>query len=268
MKKTLLLTGVLLALTASLASAAGLSLGWANPADLGLNTCPSSPQSLLDVTNACTTNSGAVGTLIGSIVAPPGLTNVVGQAIIITYQESGSATGLKDWWKYNNNECRGQIGTVTPSASLNAAFDPLNDEGLCNNNWGLAASGASAFQSDLDYNQNPSPGRGRISGAFAVAQGSPWPAGSEWYSFRLSFDRRHTVAGTLPVCVGCLDGVCFGFNYANINQPAGTPGGDATVDGPAGHGQTSSYRGGGALLCASATPARRATWGQVKSLYR
>jgi len=35
MKKTLLLTGVLLALTASLASAAGLSLGWANPADLG-----------------------------------------------------------------------------------------------------------------------------------------------------------------------------------------------------------------------------------------
>ena len=42
MKKTLLLTGVLLALTASLASAAGLSLGWANPADLGLNTCPSS----------------------------------------------------------------------------------------------------------------------------------------------------------------------------------------------------------------------------------
>jgi hypothetical protein len=258
MKKALLLTGALLALTAPVASAAGISLAWSVA---GENTCPSSAHSLLDVTNTCTSNSGAV-LMIGSIVSP-GLLNAVGQGVVIDMQEANGGLALSDWWNFGDLACRGLSGVQTSSMSLNTAFDALLDEGACLNLWQLAASGATSYQGN-----NPSNGRAHITGAFAVANGAAWPAGSEWYSFRLSVDRRHTVAGALPVCAGCLNGACFTFNYAEVNQPAGTPGGTAKLTNPAGKGQSVSYRGGGNLDCALATPARRATWGQVKSLYR
>jgi hypothetical protein len=265
MKKALLLTGALLALTVSIASAAGLSLAWVNPADLGLNTCPSSLQSLMDFNNACTSNSGSQ-TMIGSIVSP-GLLNVVGEQIIIDMQESPGGVALSSWWDFSDLACRGLSGVQTSSLSLNVAFDPNNDEGLCLNLWQLSGSGATSYGGNMDTHLLPAPGRAHITGAFSVVNGGAWPAGTEWYSFRLSVNRAHTVAPQ-TICAGCQNPACFTFQYGELNQPAGTPGGTARLENPAGKGQSVSYRGGGALNCASATPTRRATWGQVKSLYR
>ena len=226
MKKTLLLTGAMLALTASLASAAGLSLGWA--VSTAENTCPSSPTSLLDKTNACNTNGGA-SVMIGSVVSP-GIPNVVGELVVLDMQESGVAT-LSPWWNFDPiNGCRGNIPPAnTPAASISTSFDPLNDEGLCLNLWQTTASSAASYQPNY-----PSGGRARWAMSAAVSAGQDWLVGDEWYAFRMVIDNRRTIgAGN---CIGCLDGACFTFNIANINS--GNLGGDRTLDNPAGHGQS------------------------------
>src|SRR6266699_1035091 len=234
MKKTLLLTGVLLALCASLASAAGLSLGWA--VSTAENTCPSSATSALDKANLCTSNSGA-SVMIGSIVSP-GVNNVVGELIVLDMQESTTPLGapLSPWWNFDAlTGCRGNIAPAnTPGASISPSFDPLNDEGICQNLWQTTASSASSYQANT-----PSNSRARLSMAAAVAAGQDWLAGDEWYSFRFVLDNRRTVnAGS---CAGCLDGACFSFTLAQINS--GNPGEDKSVDTPAGkNGQSVSYR--------------------------
>jgi len=61
MKKTLLLTGVLLALTASLASAAGLNLAW--------NNCLAGSGAAVDKSSACDANTVFdTQVLVGSMV--------------------------------------------------------------------------------------------------------------------------------------------------------------------------------------------------------
>ena len=60
MKKTLLLAGILLAASATVASAGLLNLGWGA-------FCPTNPGSLPTVTDPCDGSSGAVYTLIGSV---------------------------------------------------------------------------------------------------------------------------------------------------------------------------------------------------------
>ncbi|HEY6867493.1 MAG TPA: hypothetical protein VI792_09555, partial [Candidatus Eisenbacteria bacterium] len=257
MKKTLILTGVMLAVTCSMAWAAGLSMGWSTAV---ANDCPSSPASSVNRNSLCTANTGS-NVIIGSVVAPGGLNDVVGESVIVDYQEK--AATLSDWWNFGG--CR---STPSSSAVLNMAFDPSLDDGICGDLWAL--NGTSAFSFTPNF---PNPGFGRLTmvGAVATSLGGPWPAGTEQYSFRLSIDNRHTVAGTLPVCVGCLDGVLFAFNYAQINNAVGT-GQDANIvsGDPNGHQCISWQNGGGTggLVCPGIVPTQRATWGQVKSLYR
>jgi len=260
MNKTLLLTGVLLALTASAASAVGLNLGWA--ASAAENTCPSSLGSTANKTSACLSNGGA-SVLIGSAVVPSGLVQVTAEELQVDLQEAAAA--LSDWWHFEDGACRGKQpspSTVTSSLAFTAFFDPLNDEGACLNYWQTAASGGFNYQPGVT-----GPNRARISAVFAI-QGSsagPMTAGMEYYCFRMVIDNRHAVAGTLPVCNGCQDGAAIAFNVAKFDQPPGA--GDHFVEGAVNR-QCVLWQGGGGLTCPGAVPTHRATWGQVKSLYR
>jgi len=185
---------------------------------------------------------------------------VTSEETTVDLQEA--ATALSSWWHFESGGCRGQIGATSSSLSFTATFDPANDDGICNNYWATNASGGINYQPGFG-----GANRARIGGVFAVpgTSAGPMTAGSEYYMFRMSLDHRHAVAGTLPVCAGCQDGAAIAFNVLKLTQPPGV--GDITVTGPAGR-QCVLWQGGGGLACPGATPAHRATWGQVKSLYR
>ena len=245
MKRTLLLTGVLMAMSCSMAHAVGLNLGWTTSAK---NDCPSSALSSLDRTTACNSNSG-VNVLIGSIIAPSGLNMVVGGAIILDLQTY--APTLPDWWRFDPVGCR------NGAEALNMSFDSALDDGICHNAWQLNA--ASAFSYQPDY---PGPGYGHLTmvGAIAGQNAQTWPLGTEWYVFRFTFSNTKTTG--VGACAGCSTTALITFSYAEINNAAGT-GTDATIitADPNGR-QIVTWQNGGVV------PTHRASWGQVKSLYR
>jgi len=178
------------------------------------------------------------------------------------------ALQLSPWWRFDQPAgCRGRVAPATPSLSLTASFDPLNDEGACQNLWQQGASGATSYQADTGPHQESAGGHAHITGAFAVAVGADWPPGTEWYSFRIVIDNRNTT-GT-GACAGCPDGAAFRFQYGEANSGNGGSN-DARIDNPANGPASScaSWNNTGGINCQTATPARRATWGQVKSLYR
>jgi hypothetical protein len=68
-------------------------------------------------------------------------------------------------------------------------------------------------------------------------------------------------------CAGCQLGACIVFQYIKVAQPAGTPGGDALLTDQH-NTRYMTWQGGVGTNCPQATPTRKASWGQVKSLYR
>ena len=244
------------------ASASGLNLGWSS--STAVNDCPNQAASTANKNFACNTNAGA-SILIGSVVAPAGLVTVVGQAMIVDYQEA-SAT-LSDWWNFNTDPQNGAIGcrgNPTSSANLTMSFDPLIDDGFCGNLWQTNAASAFSYQPNT-----PAAGSGRLTmvGAIPTSLGGPMTAGTEWYSFRLIIDNRHTIAGALPVCTGCADGVCFAFNYLEIDNTAGV-GTNAFIQTADPSGRQMVTANIASNPPCTGVPTKRTTWGQVKSLYR
>ena len=264
MKKTLLLTGVLLALSASLAAAAGLNLGW-NLA------CPTTTLSAVDTSFPCDDNTLSF-TIIGSAVAPAGLSKVTAEELVFDLQEAGGV--LQPWWRLEDANastpagCRGTDPVTNPvgSLSLTAAFAGASTA-VCKNYWATSASGG----------QNYVPGfsgadKARLQGVFArtAASAGALTSGVQYYVANIGLDTQHTIADptdpTIYVCAGCADGVCLVFNSCKFDQPPGTPNGDITV-GTVDQRQNVTWQGGGTVDC-QAIPVRRATWGKVKSLYR
>ena len=268
MKKTLLLTGVLLALSASLAAAAGLNLGWTL-------SCPTTTN-VVDQSFPCDDN-GLLFTAIGTAVAPAGLSKVTAEELVFDLQE-GSAQ-LSPWWHLEDEiaspptpaGCRGtsSAGNVG-SLSLTAAFAGATTT-TCKNYWGASASGGQNYVPGYG-----GPNKARLQGVFArtFSGAGPLTAGVQYYVANIGLDTQHTVPDptdpTVYVCPGCQDGVCLVFNSCKFDQPPGTANGDITVDTQAQR-QFVTWQGAvgiGPSLCPAATPTHKATWGKVKSLYR
>jgi hypothetical protein len=244
MKKTLLITGVLLALTASVASAAGINLYWTGCSLDGGTT---------NRNFACNTNSGNAGSMTASFDPPAGLGDVNGNNLILDLQTAAAV--LPPWWDMSNLNvtfCRQAISANTVFAIGNCA-DP----------WGGGSPGITAYIKNFGGNAN----RVRIGGSVSVATGGPTAAGTEYYSININISNTKTVGS--PNCAGCNEPVCIVLNEIKITQPSGTSGGSPQVTSPL----TSNFvtaNGGviGGAGCPGATPAVNRTWGQVKSIYR
>jgi hypothetical protein len=243
MKKTLLISGVLLALTATVASAAGVNLYW--------NGCSLDPGVTTNKNFACTANTGN-SLMTASYDPPAGLTLVNGNNLILDLQSASDPLPL--WWDFKNaGTCR------STSLSANSVFAGAN----CVDAWaGQGTSGVTAY---LTTGTN----RRRIGGSISVPgpAAGPQPDGSEYYSLNFVINNAKTV-GT-GACAGCLDPVCVVLNEILITQPAGTPGESPKVNTPLASNYV-TWQGGviGAPGCPQATPTINKTWGQVKSIYR
>lgn len=243
MKKAILLAGALLALSASVAAAAGLNLSWNDCGTFGVQ----------NKTFACNVNTGS-DILWGSYIPPDGSTAITGNEMVLDLQSAAAV--LPAWWQFKNTgSCR--------QTALSAAF-AANASGNCGDYWSGQASGGLA-----SYNLNVVPGatnRARILLVAAVDQAlaAPVDGATEYYSFSLTMNHTKTV-GT-GACAGCTDGICIVLNEIKLTQPVGV--GDYRIQNPAVRNFV-TYQGGAVSGgCPAATPARNTTWGQVKSLYR
>uniref|UniRef100_A0A832I621 Uncharacterized protein n=1 Tax=Eiseniibacteriota bacterium TaxID=2212470 RepID=A0A832I621_UNCEI len=240
MKKTLLLCGALLAFSATVASAAGLNLSWL---DCGNNGVAAR-------TFTCASNAGN-NDMYASVVAPTTLTQFVGIDIVLELQTAGAT--LPAWWDLRSSGgCRNTSLTMASDMSASTS----GGVGCVDFFQGGGGGGIGAYFVGFG-----GANRARIVAFWAVPEaGTLTP--DETYMFRLRVNNARTV-GT-GACAGCADGACIVLNSLNLAQPAGV--GDYFVSNAADR-QHVTWQGG-IPNCPGATPAKNATWGQVKSLYR
>jgi hypothetical protein len=245
MKKTLLMAGALLALTAGMASAqSGLNLSW--------NDCGVNGQ--LQRNFACTTNSGA-NTMVGSIVIGADMPQLNGHEGVFDMQTNQAA--LSPWWTFTTpattTPCTRLGSTVSADFNFLAnvnCVDPWANSGFGGVNWAGGFNG---------------PNRGRIRTVYAINPSTAADATTEYYVVKVTFTNGKSAGA--GACPGCLDGACFVFNSSKMTQPLGV--GNYTVSGPVLRDYV-QWQGGGNLggQCPGATPTQTRTWGSVKSLYR
>jgi hypothetical protein len=251
MKKTLLLCGMLLALSATIASAAGVNLAW--------NQCVGGGGAVNE-SFACATNSGS-HILVASVRAPDGI-NLWTSFETEVQLQSDLAT-LPAWWQLRNQtnqtgQCRNNAApaTLTASADFTLGFTGCEDV------FGGGGSGGIGTYLVGFGGAN----RARLLCVFSVpsAAQAPLTPGTEYYAARFGITNFKTVGST--GCADCQAGACLVCTYVKCVQPAGAPGGNITVSNVAER-NFATWQGGDAS-CPGATPTKSTTWGSVKALYR
>ena len=253
MKKATLLCGMLLALTASMASAAGVSIHW----------------------NACTLGGGiqnqsflcdddfAAFKAVGQFKMPAALNGVTGVEFGVDL--ATASPSLPEWWQFNAGECRAADGLAvtegTPSAIQCADWAGNNSSG------GLAAYNEHFF----------GPNTAHLLGGFAVpaAKARNLTTTPEYFVYNILLSSTGAVGP--PVCDGCLVPACIVFNSVKVVTPPvlGQPDRSIVIsDANAVGGNFVTWQGGQGVSsphgvgCPAATATHRSTWGSVKSLYR
>jgi hypothetical protein len=245
MKRTLFITGMLLTLTASLASAAGVNLLW--------NDCYWGG-GVSNKAFACTTNFGFED-LYASVNPPPGVVNTNGHNHIIDLMSASNP--LPAWWEFKNTgACR--INSLLASGDFTTG--PSGGSG-CIDPWsGTGSAGIAAYTTNFEGN----PRRARIIGSIAYSGPTvAMDAGTEYYSIKLRITNQKTL-GT-GSCAGCLDPVCLVLNQVRIAQPAPDP--TFAVENPDIN-NYATWQGPFPFGCPGVVPVQNGTWGRVKSLYR
>ena len=254
MKKVTLLCGMLLALTASVVSAApGTNLRWS--ACLGDGGLPNK-------SFACNTNTGT-NSLSGSFEIGADILQANGLEIVIDLASAG--TTLPAWWQFKN------VGTCRQTAlAMSTSLSPLAVNCA---DWaaGQATGGIGAYTVG---GLGPNSARVKLVTAVPAAALADLFAATEYYGFNMNITNAKTLgAGTLS-CAGCNTAVCLVFNSIKVTTQIAAN--DRTFSG-ATNGIDSNFatwQGGTGVItgagngCGAATPTHNATWGAVKSLYR
>jgi hypothetical protein len=237
MKKTLLISGVLLALTATVASADGINLAWTDCGTPELRTF------------ACAANTGN-NVMVVSYDPPPGITKLVGINSIMDLQSQSDP--LPAWWDlFNPGSCR-------TGPTLNAVY-----AGAVCTDYGTG-DGAGGITAYLNTGSN----RRRLGGSWAYNEGFAHNVdpGTEYFAFNIVVNNLKS-AGT-GACAGCQDPVCIVLNDILLGQPAGEPGGSPHIINVRDRNWVTWQGPVGGQGCPGVTPTTNKTWGQLKTMYR
>jgi hypothetical protein len=243
MKKMLLLTSVLLALTATVALAGGVNFNW------GTVCYTEAPVSA--ITFACDTNAG-VWHMVSSFIVDSEVTDMVGFELTMVAQSADPV--LPDWWQLGSPpDCR------TGKASFLVDFSTAPQTNCFD--WEGGSGVAAYIPSSYVWTGS------RVFILTGAAIGPDFPfdllPGTEYYAGDLRITNSKVV-GTGP-CAGCAAGVSWA---AQLITAAGLGGTRLDLTTPiSGGNQCLSWNGGSGLSCGE-VPVRNTTWGQVKSLYR
>jgi hypothetical protein len=240
MKKTILLTSMLLALTVSVALAGGVNVAW------GTLCYTENPVS--STTFACNTNTGN-RVMTASFMLDVPMDDMI--ALEWAIEGQSDLPALPDWWKLGATpDCR------AGKATFNSNYTGM-ESGTCVD-W-TAGAGFNAPNYLWDTNM------AHLTMGVAIDGGTPYAAAAdqEYYAggATILFSK---VVGT-GLCAGCSSGMIFGLKSLGVVGLSGRrddfftplPGGNQCL------------RWNNTILpCAPPVPARNTTWGQVKSLYR
>ena len=247
--KTLLLTVALLALTASVASAGGISLAWNDCLGAGGAT---------NRTFACDTNVGS-NDLYVSFDPPQDIPDVNGSSPIVDLYDESSAA-LPAWWQFKYvGACRRSV-----FGCCDTVLTGQTNSGSCASIWsaqatpGIAAYIVTAVLPSMPFN------RARILGSVSVPSldAAPVHPGTEYTVMVVRIKNAKTTG--LGACAGCQDRICLMLSEVLLTSNSS---GDFSLrnsvqlDCPGDPGTTVYWQG-------SDTPTVNRTWGQLKSLYR
>lgn len=251
MKKTLLLCGALLALSATAAVAAENKLAWDNCRGGGGANVK---------TSACNVNTGS-NTMVASATAPAGVDMWTAFEAEFLFDFQGNQPA---WWQLRNQtgqsgQCRnGAISANAIGAGTTGCEDVYGGNG---------SGGIGTYQNGANFGApqgGPQPDKARLLIVFAVPTGSEvaLTPETEYFVAKVVITNAKTV-GT-GNCAGCSAPACISLTNVKFVQPAGAPGGDQSI----GRGLNSdvAWQANGLSECAVSTT--RKTWSSVKGLYR
>jgi hypothetical protein len=249
MKKILLLSGVLLAFSASMALAGGVNFYWSS-----VGGCFADGGTLTNKTFACNSNTLGGATMVGTYSTTNDIPDFVGIEVVIDLQSNSAS--LPAWWQFfNAGACR--------QSALSASSDfTTAPQGCFDVFAGQSAGGISAYQTSTTFPAVPNglPNAARLKMAFAVANSVDEPPATETYGF------KGTISGVKTVgtgnCAGCATSVTIVLNEI---KAAGLAGYAEHETAPMSN-DCLSWQGSG-VPC-NATPVQNRTWGSIKSLYR
>ncbi len=241
MKKMILLTSMLLALTVSAALAGGVNLNWGN-------------YCYTDDPVAATVFACDVNTSIGNRVMTVSwmLDASMADLVAIEWLIEGQSDAdvLPEWWQLGD--------AVTDCRSGKATFfsDRTLYEGACLD-WSM---GAAYNVGDYTWDTNKT----HLALGYAVAADGQYLAvpGQEYFGGGVNILNSKTV-GT-PSCAGCSIGMIFGLHTLTVAALDGRR--DDFFEALPGGNQCLSWNN--TTTDCSTVPVRGTTWGQIKSLYR
>jgi hypothetical protein len=243
-----LLAALLLACAGAPAARAGegLFLSWS---DCVLGTYSQ------DLSSGCDTNLGNQK-LFCAFQMPFAADSVLGLELVVDVQHSEAT--LPAWWQFAPGGCR--AGCLRPAfdfAGRTACRDFLLGRatgGLQGYTVGAPRGGANQARIEMAAAVLPTLGYATLN------------ATDLYYAVELSIVNDFSTGAT--ACGGCSGSACLVLNTILVLRQPGTAGGDIslTTPGPGGA-NMATWQGGGGASC-FAVPARRATWGQIKGLYR
>lgn len=263
--KSLLCTCALLVVAAPLATAAPrMNMAWYG--------CPAELTNPTDISDPCNDND-TVYPFYLSFRAPAGISRLASETFLVELVTE--APILPDWWHLEL--ANATLGTPDGCRAGSCGFSTtrsLASTAVCKDYWGPnPQSGTTLWVPGI----NGDPGRSRLYGVFARSSASAGAvtADVDYYAGSGTIDTNHAVpAPGVDPCQGCSFGACLVWTYLQLQQPAGTPGGDFTFSAETvgDVGRYLTWQGARGVRpgvgCPAATPVRTATWGQVKSLYR
>lgn len=239
MKKELLLTGLLLVLSASMARASGASLSWGD-------ACWGDVGSTNLLTWACNSNTYTGIRMTCSFHVDAAHTDFYAAAVYLSGWTEG--TTLPDWWQMSNQDptdCR--WNAITTHADYSILPQP-EDGGICRFAFGgnIPAGGIGLY---AWYTNRMS-----VNAIWATAEANALEAGQEYFLCQFRISAMKTVDG----CAGCPAEAAWGLHHVEVEYASEAE-------------QVLPGREDNMFLFWQGelpTPVRDVTWGQIKGLYR
>ncbi len=247
MRKTLLMAGALLAMTATYSHAVGLELAW--------NHCYSQAGAVSLRTSACTSNIG-LQAMYASFKPPAGVNKLEGLEAFVDFQVTGGV--MPCWWNMTaGNAPRATALSVRPVSPADATTGLPTV--LCANHYFFdnnGSGGGGMVVTGVD--------RGQLKGLVAIAAGTGLPVAADAQQYGMGFAISNANTTT---CTGCLSSACLVLNTINLTS-FGVP--NVVLQSPSPGSENWITWQANALTtgCPGATPTTKSTWGSVKSLYR
>jgi hypothetical protein len=252
MKKMLLISCAMLALTATTVLAGSLNISWGPEC--------ASDALVVNKNFNCATNSGS-STMVCSIVPTADHELLIACDAVIDGQVALGNTVIPNWWQFKNvGACRITALSTTASFSGSAV--------ACADPWSGQASPTIDYYGDPVLVAIPVPpvvgnrARIKVGNSTPAAAAMGVSAGQEYDMFNVVINNTKTVGTGL--CTGCALQMSWVFNSIMPGYKDGGLNNHEDIITPIVNGCV-TWQGG--TLCGE-TPTQNKTWGQVKSLYR